>query len=88
MAKAAAPYLHPRLSSIEHSGEQRVLASELSDDDPNPVIENFDPTGGYPRYARRGDYDFFAAHSAVKVPTLTWKKAPAEADSGDYRALT
>lgn len=33
-AKAAAPYVHPRLSSVEHSGTLKVAAArELSDDD-------------------------------------------------------
>lgn len=34
MAKAVAPYIHPRLVALEHSGQLRVLAaSELSDDE-------------------------------------------------------
>jgi hypothetical protein len=35
MAKAAAPYLHPRLSSIEHSGDNEASrkAVDMSDDD-------------------------------------------------------
>ena len=34
MAKAAAPYLHPRLSSVEHTGEDEAFpkAADLTDD--------------------------------------------------------
>ena len=35
MAKAAAPYLHPRISSVEHIGDNEAFrkAADMSDDD-------------------------------------------------------
>ena len=42
MAKAAAPYLHPRLSSIEHSGDNDTIrkAVDMTDDELVAIIES------------------------------------------------
>ena len=40
MAKAAAPYLHPRLSSVEHTGdtEEFRTAADMTDDELVAII--------------------------------------------------
>ena len=40
MAKAAAPYLHPRLSSIEHSGDNEAFrkAIDMTDDELAAIV--------------------------------------------------
>jgi hypothetical protein len=40
MAKAAAPYLHPRLSSVEHSGDTQEFrkAADMTDDELAAII--------------------------------------------------
>ena len=40
MAKAAAPYLHPRLSSVEHTGENEAFpkAADMTDDELAGII--------------------------------------------------
>ena len=39
-AKAAAPYLHPRLSSVEHSGDTQEFrkAADMTDDELAAII--------------------------------------------------
>ena len=40
MAKAAAPYLHPRLSSVEHSGDTEACpkAVDMTDDELAAIV--------------------------------------------------
>ena len=40
MAKVAAPYLHPRLSSVEHSGDTEAFpkAADMTDDELAAIV--------------------------------------------------